>query len=51
MKMKTTIAEKITVGKLKEILAYFPDEAAVRIEDHYIGYGLNATVFKQISAM
>ena len=42
--------EKITVKKLKEILAQFPDEeAVVRIEDHYIGYGLNATVFKQIS--
>lgn len=40
----------ITVGKLKKILEQFPDEAVVRIEDHYIGYGLNATVFKQISA-
>ena len=48
--MKTTAMEKITVKKLKEILAQFPDEeAVVRIEDHYIGYGLNATVFKQIS--
>lgn len=41
--------EKITVGKLKEILAQIPDEHIVRIEDHYIGYGLNATVFKPIS--
>jgi hypothetical protein len=48
--MKTHTTEKITVRKLKEILAEFPDEAAVRIEDHYIGYGLNATVFKQILA-
>ena len=49
--MKTTTMEKITVRKLKEILAQFPDEdAVVRIEDHYIGYGLNATVFKPISA-
>jgi hypothetical protein len=48
--MKTTTIEEITVGKLKEILAQFPDDVAVRIEDHYIGYGLNATVFKQISA-
>ena len=50
MKMETPSEEKITVGKLKEILVHFPDEAAVRIEDHYIGYSLNATVFKQISA-
>ena len=49
--MKTTTIEKLTVGKLKELLAQFPDEeAVVRIEDHYIGYGLNATVFKAISA-
>lgn len=41
--MKTTAMEKITVKKLKEILAQFPDEeAVVRIEDHYIGYGLNS---------
>ena len=48
--MKDNFTEHITVGKLREILMHFPDEAAVRIEDHYIGYGLNAMVFKQISA-
>lgn len=42
--------EELTVGKLKEILASFPDSAPVRIEDHYVGYGLRATVFKRISA-
>ena len=47
--MKTTALEKITVRKLKEILSRFPDESVVRIQDHYIGYGLNATVLKQIS--
>ena len=41
--------EYITVGKLKEILSEFSDEALVRIEDHYIGYSLNATVLKRIS--
>lgn len=48
--MKDNFAEHITVGKLREILTHFPDEAAIRIEDHYIGYGLNATVFKRISS-
>lgn len=41
--------EMITVGKLKKMLEQFPDETLVRIESHYIGYGINATVFKRLS--
>ena len=40
--------EVITVKVLKEMLADFPDDTLIRLESHYVGYGLNANVLKKL---
>ena len=40
--------EVVTVKVLKEMLADFPDDTLIRIESHYVGYGLNANVLKKL---